>query len=735
MSRFTRCLVAASAVLLAGALALAAPLDLERLYRDPRPFGIPPRLVRWAPAGTVRLAFLWNDRGVKARDLWTWAPGEAAPRLVVDHRRLAAGPVHDEAVEELRETARLDDRGIDGYAWSPDGTRLLLSYGGDLFVVDPEGRHLHRLTRTAAPEIDPQWFPDGRRVGFVRDNDLWVLGVDDGSLVQLTSDGGETLLNGRPDYIALEELGFRSAWAPSPGGKLVAFVRYDTSPVELLSICDAVGERVRCRHQRRPPAGTANSRLRVGIVPATGGPVTWADLAAFDDFYVTHLRWLAPGRLLVGIEPRDLHSLHLLEVHPDGSTRELHVERDEAWINLARSFLATTPGGRVLLGSERTGAAQLWLLDPAGGGMLQVTRGNREVTSLQGVVGDHVVFLGHLDSPHEQHLYRVPLRGGAPERLTPQPGWHEARLSPDGRWVASVRSDWTLPPDLWVGPPGTGERGWVRLTRSPPPDFDPAELVAPRIVHVRGRDGVPVPALLWEPPGPPPRGGRAAIVHVHGGGYAQAVRRAFLWSTPLHTLMVREGWAVLSIDYRGSEGYGRSWRTAVHLDLGGPDLADTVAAADWLAAHVPGVDRRRIGLWGWSYGGFLAALAAGKAPGAFAAHVAVAPVTEWEHYDTHYTEERLGLPAEHPDAYRRADPLTYAARVNAPLLLIHGLRDDNVHCQDTFRLADALVRAGRPFDMMIYPTGKHGIRRDASRVHLFRKMFAFFREHLGGHER
>jgi len=735
MSRCSRWFPAAVATLVAIGLALAAPLDLERLYRDPRPFGIPPRLVRWAPGGPARLAFLWNDRGVKARDLWTWAPGDAKPRLVVDHRRLEAGPVRDDAVEELRETARLDDEGIDSYAWSPDGSRLLLSYGGDLFVVDPGGEDLRRLTRTAAPEIDPQWFPDGRRVGFVRDNDLWVLGVDDGSLVQLTSDGTETLLNGRPDYIALEEVGFRSAWTPSPGGKLVAFVQYDTSPVAVLSIPDVLGDRVRCRHQRRPPAGTANSRIRVGIVSAEGGDVTWADLSAFDDFYVTHLLWRAPGKLVVGVEPRDLHALHLLEVHPDGSTREIHVERDDAWVNLSRSFLEVTPDGRLLLGSERTGAAHVWLLDPVGGGMLQLTRGNREVTALQGVVDGQVVFLGHLDSPHEQHLYRLALHGGEPERLTPQAGWHRARLSPDGKWVATVRSDWTLPWDLWVGPPGRSERGWLRLTRSPPPDFDPAELIVPRIVHVRGKDGAAVPALLWEPPGRPSRAGRAAIVHVHGGGYSQAVRRAFLWSTPLHTLMAREGWVVLSVDYRGSEGYGRAWRTAVHLDLGGPDLDDTVAAADWLASNVPGVDRRRIGLWGWSYGGFLAALAAGKAPGAFAAHVAVAPVTEWEHYDTHYTEERLGLPAEHPDAYRRANPVTWAEHVRAPLLLVHGLRDDNVHSQDTFRMADALVRAGRPFDMMIYPAGKHGIRRDASRVHLFRKMFAFFREHLGGSNR
>ncbi len=703
--------------------------DLDRLTSEPRLFGVAPRLPAWAPAGATRLAFLWSDRGVDASDLWLWEPGAEKPRKLVDHASLALeSGGSDPAVDERRETLRLFDRGIGSFQWSPDGTRLLVESGGNLFIVDPLSGELRALSRTAAPAIDPQFSADGRAVVFVRQGDLWWAGLDSGAQLQLTSDGSETRLNGRSDYIALEELGFEHAFRISPDSKRVAFVQYDTSPVAVLCVPEMLADRVACREQRRPPAGSANSRIRIGFAAAGKEPV-WASLpAALTDFYVTHLVWFDADRLLAGVEDRSTQSLTIYSISAaDGSAQAVVVERDDAWVNLARTWIVPGDARSFVFGSERSGWAHAYRIDLETKASTSLTAGDWEVDAVEAVVKGQVLLHGRRESPFDRHLYRVPLAGGDLEQLTTTPGWHDATLSPDGKWVASLYSNLTTPPDLWLGAPGSRADSWKRLTVSPAEDFSATRLVTPRIVSIPAtRGGGKITGLLWEPTGPIPRGGRPAIVYVHGAGYTQDVKRGFNKTGGLHSLMAHAGYAVLSIDYRGSEGYGRAWRTAVHNALGDLDLADSIAAADWLAQNVAGVKRDRIGIWGTSYGGFLALMAAGRAPGSFAAHGAGAPVTNWANYDTSYTEERLGRPQQNALAYQQSSPLTYAGKVTGPVLLFHGLRDDNVHAQDSMQYADRLIEAGIRFEMMVYPAATHRQFSDAARRHSFDLLISFF---------
>lgn len=708
----------------------SAGYDLARLQRDPRLLGVPPREMVWAPAGPPRVAFLWNDNGQEARDLWSWAPGSTLRKLV-DHRTLDVGAIDDPMVAERKETARVFDAGIGSFAWSPDGSRLLFEFNGDLFVLGGKGDDLRRLTRTASPEIDPKWGPAGGLVYFSRDNDLWQLDVDGGSVTQLTNDGSATTLNGRADYIALEELDFDSAYSVAPDGTSIAYVQYDISTVELLCIPEMLDARAHCRPQRRPPAGTANAQLRVGLVGRSGGPTRWAELPGLPgDRYVLALRWLARDRLLVALETRDNKSLALYTVDAaTGRTHLIHTENDSAWINRQRSWIEPIDAEHFLFGSERTGFAHLYVIDVESGEQRALTQGDWEVVDLQGVIQGQVFFHAHKDSPHETQLYRVPLAGGDVARVTMQPGCHEAEVAPDGNTVVSLWSDFTSPPDLFAAAIAEPKR-WERLTRSPAPDFRPEEMLAPKIVRITSkRDGARIPALYYAPLAPAPKGGRPGIVYVHGAGYTQDVRRTIGRHGPLHMLLARAGYAVISVDYRGSEGYGRDWRVAVHKDLGDLDLADAISAADWLSENA-GVRRDRVGLWGISYGGFLALMAAGRTPGAFAAHIAGAPVADWADYDTAYTEERLGTPQSDPAAYARSSPITYASQVNAPLLLFHGLRDDNVHVLASLRYIDKLVQAGVPFEMMLYPDAKHSFQRDSTRIHLYRTLFDFFERRL-----
>jgi dipeptidyl-peptidase-4 len=702
--------------------------DLDRLTGEPRLFGVAPRALAWAPAGPTRLGFLWSDRGVEASDLWIWEPAADKPRKLVDHEAVTGSRIEDRALDERRETLRLFDQGIGSFQWSPDGTRLLFETGGDLFIANPVNGSLTRLTYTEAPAIDPQFSPDGRAVVFVRDGDLWWAGLDSGAQLQLTNDGSATRLNGRSDYIALEELGFEHAFRVGPDSTRVAFVQYDTSPVAVLCVPDMLPDRVTCRDQRRPPAGSENSRLRIGIVTPGSEPI-WAALpASLTDFYVTHLVWFDADHVLAGVETRDTQTLTVYSISAsDGLARPVLVEHDNAWVNLTRTWIVPGDARSFVFGSERSGWPHAYRVDVETGTTTALTSGEWEVDSVDAAERGQVILHARRESPFDRQLYSVPLAGGTLERLTTAPGWHEAKRSPDGKWVATLFSDLVTPTDLWVGAPGAAPAAWKRVTFSPAADFEAARLITPRVVSIPTRRGSgKIAGLLWEPVGPVPKGGRPAIVYVHGAGYAQDVKRSFNRLGGFHSFMARCGYAVLSIDYRGSEGYGRAWRVAVYKALGDLDLDDSISAADWLAQNVAGVKRDRIGIWGTSYGGFLALMAAGRVPGSFAAHGAGAPVTNWKNYDTSYTEERLGLPQQNAQAYQQSSPLTYAGKVAGPLLLFHGLRDDNVHAQDSMQYADRLIEAGIRFEMMIYPAATHRRFSDAARRHSYDTLISFF---------
>jgi len=721
-----------------GAARAGDGLSIERIFKEPRLEGVPPRSIAWSPAAAVA-SYLWCDEGRKARDLWIHDAAAGRTTKLTDLRKLASpSGARDEATAERRETMRLVDDGIDAYSWSPDGRWILFTFQEDLFLESVEGGEPRRLTRTASPEFDPQFSPDGSKIAFVRDGNLWVMSHADGGTVQATTDGSETLLNGLSDYISLEELNRFSAFRWSADGRFIIYLQADTSPVRVLEIPDFLTPYVTHHAQRRPPAGEANARTRVGVVAAEGGATRWVALrSGLGDFYVPKLERLGDDVVLLQ-EERSLHTAWLFAVDPNTATAsQVLEEKDPAWINLDKIYLGREgKDGSIVYGSERDGHGRLYRTDLRGGSLQPITPAGGEATDLDAVRGGRVTFSGTFDGPGERHLYRAPLAGGPPERLTAAPGWHEAKSSSDGAWIAEIFSDLRTPPDLYVGRIGSGAAP-ARITRSPATEFGSLALPEQEFLQLSSRaDGARIAATLLHPSPDAPRwnlsrgGKHPAIVRVHGAGYAQSVKRAWGgYSALIHTLLAREGYYVLDVDYRGSSGYGRKWRTDVYLHLGGLDLEDSVTAAEYLRS-LPDVDPNRVAIWGWSYGGFLTNMAMLAAPGVFNAGVAVAPVNDWASYDTEYTEERLGTPKEQPDAYRVSSPITFAAGLKGPLLMIHGLRDDNVHAQDTMRLVDALVKAGKEFDLMVYPEGKHGITRDASRVHLFRKMFAFLAEKM-----
>ena len=398
---------------------------------------------------------------------------------------------------------------------------------------------------------------------------------------------------------------------------------------------------------------------------------------------------------------------------------------------LQPALLEWLPGDRFVFASERSGWSHLYLSEP-GGAVTALTEGPWEVRAAA-LSLDRPTWLvqANREHPAGDHLYTMPADGGPMSRLSDTPGRHVGYLSPDGRRLALVFGDTVTMPDLYLGtlaPEATRQQ----VTTSGADAYYQHPLVKPEIVSFAHPDGGPLWAALYKPATPNPE--RAAVLHLHGGGYRQFAHRGWsVYGYALHLgflhYLLEQGYTVLDFDYRGSAGYGRDYRTDIARSMGIKDVDGAVAAAAYLVDE-HGIDSTRIGLYGVSYGGFMTLMAQFRYPGVFAAGISRAPVTDWAHYTDRWTSRILGIPHEDPEAYRRSSPIYYAEGLSDALLITHGLVDDNVHFQDTARLIQRLIELEKAFEVMVYPVEPHTIQTEASRYDYARRAATFFEEHL-----
>lgn len=756
----------------------AGELTIERMYSDPRLAGITPRSVSWSPDGKA-IAFLWNDGGVRFYDIWLCDSNGKKLRRATDAAAIQeqVTSVMTRAEIDRLETLRRSGGGIFSFLWSPDSKKMLFPLKGDFFLLDIKSGGVRRLFRTAASESDPAFSPDGKRIAFIRENDIWMMDLRTGLTVQLTDSGSETLYNGLGDYVDYEEVGRDKSFWWSPDGTRIAYVQTDVSPIRELLIPDYLGTFVEVRGQLRPVAGGANGIKRLGVLDVTTRETVWVEPGVLRDEYIVQVHWHPEGkRILVLSEPRHLKELHYLAADPaGGSIDTLFTVRDDKWINVNNIDIHWGKEGKLLCyTAEDSGWNHIYRMEWYTGAVEMLTSGNWEVTDFH-LVDDsgNVWYTSTEVEPAQRHLYRVE-KNGKRFKVTPGEGWYLSSLPDNVRRAAVRYSNLMNPYDLYViksmkgievkdgsaGKTGKGygkttalyqgtmwplPDGLARVTTSPADELTDIDIPVPQYFTLKSRlDGETIHALILLPPDlgnvdiddllsgsskPWFDTKHPAIVSVHGGGYAQSVFKGWRWRALFDTYLVNRGYVILDLDYRGSSGYGRKFRTDVHLDIGSSDLEDEMTGLEFLT-KLSFVDPGRIGMWGWSYGGYMTSLAMLVYPDAFKAGAAVAPVNDWRNYDTHYTEERLGRPEEEPGAYRKGSPISYADSLKNHLLLIHGMGDDNVHFQDTVQLVDALIATGVDFEVMFYPAGKHGIRADASRIHLFRKITRHFERYL-----
>ncbi len=711
--------------------AQAAELTVERLFAPPDLQGETLRALRFSPDGR-RVSYLKpRPDDPNALDLWAFDVRRREHRLLVDARALAPAERALSPEEEARrERARIASlRGIVDYAWAPASDALLFALDGDLYWValGGTGLEVRQLTATDAYETDPQISPRGRYVSFIRDQDLWVLDLRSGEERALTTDGEGPIGNGVADFIAQEEMDRATGQWWSPDETRIAYARVDERPVDEVERFEVLADRVQVVRQRFPAAGTDNALVTLHVADLSSGAVRQLDLGAETDIYLARVAWYPESdALLVQRQARDQRRLDLLRMPADGrEPRLLFSETSDTWVELHDDLRFLPSRRQFVWASLRNGHRHLYLHDYDGRLVRPLTAGDWDVdadrdAALRGVDDRRglVYFMATRESPLERHLYSARLDGrdaGTPRRITGGARWHDVIVAPDASRFVSTSSDPATPPQVSLHSMSGARVSWIaeNALDAAHPYFPYAARHLPsEFGTLLAEDGTTLHWQLLKPAGFNPARRYPAVVLVYGGPGVQMVQRRFgeMRSRLFAQLLAQRGYAVFALDNRGSSGRGRDFAAALHGRLGSVEVEDQLRGVGHLRS-LPWVDPSRIGVYGWSYGGYMALLMMMRAPELFAAGVSGAPVTDWRLYDTHYTERFLGDPRTAPEAYEAASVLPRAEGLAGRLLLMHGMADDNVLFTHSTLLIDRLTALDKRFEVLPYPGAKHALLR------------------------
>ncbi len=698
------------------------------------------QVVAQAPDLTVETIFGSQDFSGDLMDV-QWS---ADPRYII--RKVENGPTSDlyrieagSGQEELilrggdlippggREPIRLES-----YQFSSDGSRLLIfansvrvwrqNTKGEYYIWDISRRRLDPVSTQPGLQMFAKFSPDGRYVGFVRDNNIFVTDVRNGRERQLTFDGDENVINGTADWVYEEELGLRDAFRFSPDGKWIAFWRLDQSTIRPFYLVDELKLYPELQPVRYPKSGEQNSEVRIGVVEISSGKTSWMDLGPESDCYIPRMDFTESPRE-IWFTRLNRHQNRLDLMVADTRTGESHVimaDTDDAWVdNNAPHWIKG--GEQFLFESERDGYNQVYRYNRNGTLINRVTPGGWDVLGVYGVdeSSETLYFTSAADGPLRRPLYRVGLDGGDFTRISSPSGSHDIQFNADHSLYMDTYSTIGVPP---IQSLHSADGQMVRTLSDNRESIDRVQaldLAVPEFIRLPDGQGVELNAYIIRPPDFDVGKQYPLLMYVYGGPGSQTVLDSwggtrYLW----HQMLAKQGYLVASVDNRGTGARGRDFKKQTYLKLGQLESADQVSAASYFGS-LPFVDASRIGIWGWSYGGYMSLMAVFLGEGIFKAALAVAPVTDWRLYDTIYTERYMRTPSENPHGYREGAPLNHVEKLSGRLLVVHGTGDDNVHAQNTVQLIERLEEARKDFDMRLYPNKTHSIAGTNTQVSLF----------------
>ena len=704
-------------------------LTLARVFGSPDLSGSQPRALRLSPDGTL-LTFLKPRADEKERlDLWARDTRTGAERMLVDSKKVGSGAELSEAEKMQRERARIGgSKGIVAYGWAPDGKTILVPLDGDLYLAGLDGK-TRRLTNTPGGELNPVVSPRGGYVSFVRDQNLFAQPLGGGEARAITTGGGGTIHFGEAEFVAQEEMDRRTGYWWSPDERHIAVEKFDEAPVHVFTRASIGATGTSVYDQRYPAAGTPNVLVELYVMKPDGSGQVRVDLGKDADIYLARVDWTPDGgTLLVQRESRDQKTLDMLRVDPEtGRASVMFTEKAgmRSWLNLSDDYRAMKDGS-LIWRSERDGFGHLYHYKS--GKWVQLTKGPWVVTNLVGVdeAKGRLWFTGTKDDVLEQQLYSVDIaHPGVITRLTERGYTNGASMDAAASRLIVSRSSPDQPAQVYLADSAGKRLAWINENAiRPGHPYYPylASHQQTRFGTIKAEDGTP---LYWEMITPKLEPGKKYPVffqHYGGPGTGQQVTRG--WSGALPQYLVDQGWIFFQIDNRGSYNRGKAFEDQIYHAMGTVEVADQLAGATYLKT-LPFVDGAKIATYGWSYGGYMSLKMLEKTPGVYAAAVSGAPVTDWQLYDTHYTERYLGDPAKDAKSYASSAAWTDTSRIKDPLLIVHGMSDDNVFLDNSLKAIAEMQKTSTPFEMMLYPGYTHRVGGPGISEHLWGTILDF----------
>jgi dipeptidyl-peptidase-4 len=720
----------------------ASALLIEEVARFPRPGTAIPGALAFSPDDRW-ITYLFSPEASLTRQLYAFDPLTGEQSLVIAPPE--GGTTEDNvSLEEAlrRERQRQLELGVTQYAWAKRANRLLIPLQGDLYVQAGLHAPLRKIVEgSGTPALDAQFSPDGNRVAYVQDAEVCVVPAEGVETRQITEGArGTGKTHGLAEFVAQEEMSRHHGFWWSPDSKWIAFTEVDETHIPAYRIVhqgkDSTGEGAQEDH-RYPFAGQANARVRLGVVSVDGGDPVWMDLGDDEDIYLARVQWLPDGSLSAQLENREQTELELVRFDPHSGQRStLLRETTDVWINLHDMFKPLEgsthgDGGGFVWASERTGFRHLYLYDNEGNLVRPLTGGQWVVDAIAGVdeEREQVYFTATRDGPTERHLYAVSFAGGEPRRVTHEPGLHTIVTDHACRRFVDVHDALDQPPTVTLRSLSDGTVLQTIHDR-PDPRVDELALQPPELITIQNRDGVTLYGALYRPPASLGAGPHPAIVSVYGGPIAQFVSNSWYLTVDMRAQhLSRLGFLVFKLDNRGSARRGLDFEGVIKHDLGHVEVEDQVDGVNWLIDQGL-ADSDRVGIYGWSYGGYMATMCLARAADTFKVAVAGAPVSHLDGYDTHYTERYMGTPQSNPQGYAQSSVMHHVEKIQGKLMLIHGLIDENVHFRHTARLINALISARKAYDLLLFPDERHSPRKLADRVFMEERIRDCFLQYL-----
>ncbi|WP_249311478.1 S9 family peptidase [Pseudoalteromonas ruthenica] len=723
---------------LACGAATAKELTLERIFDDPSLAGKAPVKLKFSPDGS-RVTYLQGKKEDYNRyDLWEYNLKDNSNRMLVDSQALFSGPENLSDEEKARrERQRIFGRGILEYTWSKDGQALLFPLNGDLYYYQLASGESRKLTDTEAFETDARFSPKGNFVSFIRDQNLYALELASGKEIQLTQDGGGVIKNGMAEFVAQEEMSRMTGYWWSGDEQKIAFTRIDESPVEEAIRNEIYADEVKLFNQRYPYTGTDNVAIELGVVHIDDKQVDWIDLGTDKDIYIARAKWLKDNHTLsYQWQNRSQQELELRFYDSAEKTQRVAVkESSDTWINLHFDLKFLQDKEHFIWASERDGYKHLYLYKVDGTLVRQITQGDWIVESLKGVDEQNgvVYFAGRKDTPLESHLYSIPLfEAGEITRITAAGEYHNVVLAEDSKTFIDRASSVNRPPYVALRKTNGDFVTWLEqnaIDEQHPLSPYTSDLVEPEYGTIKAQDGQVMHYRLFKPRKLNKKQKHPVIVNVYGGPHAQRVTNSWRSKNLYFQYMVQQGYVVFQLDNRGSYNRGKRFEDVIYKHLGESEVQDQIKGVEFLRT-LDYVDPQRIGIYGHSYGGYMALMGMFKAGDYFKAGVSGAPVTDWSLYDTHYTERYLGHPKTNAKGYEQSAVFPYSDGLKGPLMIYHGMADDNVLFTHATKLFKQLQDKALPFEMMTYPGSKHSLRGKKVQTHLHHTITDFFNRHF-----